>query len=362
MIAQLAPLLDTAQDARIAILLGEASKHSGNTVQLDRAADKWLALDPAQVMPLIWKGDVHWAAGDKGRASQFYGTALERGSGKALPARLSDDLDQVEALLEGWQNELAVFLDTYLTRNGLPPERRSARVVQSINIMSGRDATEMGLQRPTLHYLPGLPQQPWYDRIDFVWAGALEAQTSAIREELLSVLTDDAAFAPYLEGDNHGPVRDYQGLLNNPAWGAFYLWRNGVAQMENIARCPKTAAALTNVPRPEIAGRTPTAMFSLLKPGTHIPPHHGMLNSRLICHLPLIVPKSCAMRVGEEARPWVEGKLTVFDDSIEHEAWNQSADTRVVLLFDIPRPELSTDEQRAVALCFAAVDAYHGTS
>ena len=92
----------------------------------------------------------------------------------------------------------------------------------------------------------------------------------------------------------------------------------------------------------------PTAMFSLLRPGARITPHNGMFNTRLICHLPLIVPPGCGFRVGNEIREWEVGKLIVFDDSIEHEAWNDSDRDRVVLIFDVWRPELSAQERLEV--------------
>ena len=84
------------------------------------------------------------------------------------------------------------------------------------------------------------------------------------------------------------------------------------------------------------------------------------MNTRLICHLPLIVPPGCTFRVGNDVRSWVEGKAWVFDDTIEHEAWNRSDRTRVVLLFEVWRPELSDDERRYVTAMFKAIDAYGG--
>jgi aspartyl/asparaginyl beta-hydroxylase (cupin superfamily) len=78
-----------------------------------------------------------------------------------------------------------------------------------------------------------------------------------------------------------------------------------------------------------------------------------MHNSRLICHLPLIVPPKCAFRVGNEVREWREGELLIFDDTIEHEAWNDSERDRVVLIFDIWRPELSERERQEVAALFS---------
>ncbi len=78
----------------------------------------------------------------------------------------------------------------------------------------------------------------------------------------------------------------------------------------------------------------------------------------MICHLPLIVPPGCGLRVGSETREWVEGKAWVFDDSIEHEAWNNSDQTRVILLFEAWRPELSAKERELVTAMFGAIDDY----
>jgi aspartyl/asparaginyl beta-hydroxylase (cupin superfamily) len=117
-------------------------------------------------------------------------------------------------------------------------------------------------------------------------------------------------------------------------------------------------AALRDVPLTDAPGRTPSVLFSLLKPGTRIQPHNGQINARLICHLPLIVPPGCALRVGNETRPWVMGETLIFDDSIEHEAWNDSRETRVVLLFEVWRPELTAAERSSVAALLAAVGTY----
>jgi hypothetical protein len=101
---------------------------------------------------------------------------------------------------------------------------------------------------------------------------------------------------------------------------------------------------------------------SLLQPGARIVPHHGLTNVRLICHLPLIVPRNCgALRVGNETRPWREGRLTIFDDTIEHDAWNSSNALRAVLLFDVWRPELSKQERALVSTMLTAVSRFGNT-
>jgi aspartyl/asparaginyl beta-hydroxylase (cupin superfamily) len=98
--------------------------------------------------------------------------------------------------------------------------------------------------------------------------------------------------------------------------------------------------------------------MSVLKPGTHIQPHHGMLNTRLIVHVPLVSNPDCGIRVGAETRGWVPGRALIFDDSFEHEAWNKGRETRAVLLFEIWRPEISMEEREALTRLFETIDHY----
>ena len=99
------------------------------------------------------------------------------------------------------------------------------------------------------------------------------------------------------------------------------------------------------VPRCRIDGRAPTAFFSILDPNTRIPAHTGITNTRCTVHLPLIVPPNCGFRVGSTTREWAQDQAWVFDDTIEHEAWNLSDTPRAVLIFDIWNPLLSPAER-----------------
>jgi len=121
-------------------------------------------------------------------------------------------------------------------------------------------------------------------------------------------------------------------------------------------------AALAKAPIPVIAGRSPMALWSRLSPGTHIKPHHGMLNTRLIVHVPLITSPGCGLRVGNETREWRLGEPLIFDDSFEHEAWNRGTSDRVILLFEIWRPEIDEQERAALVRLFEAIDAYQGVT
>jgi aspartate beta-hydroxylase len=111
---------------------------------------------------------------------------------------------------------------------------------------------------------------------------------------------------------------------------------------------PKTLAALKAADIVRIEGRPMELFFSRLKPGTHIPPHHGIANNRITVHLPLIVPGDCSIRVGNAMHHWREGEIVAFDDSFEHEAWNRSPADRVVLIFEAHHPDLSREEREAI--------------
>jgi aspartyl/asparaginyl beta-hydroxylase (cupin superfamily) len=228
---------------------------------------------------------------------------------------------------------------------------------QALDLMVG--TSELYLQQPRYFYFPELPNIQYAERGQFPWLDRVEAATDAIRAELLKVLEEDAAFTPYVEAEPNRPRFDDKGLIGNPDWSAFYLWKAGEPVAENIARCPSVMEALAEAPLCKIPGRTPSIHFSLLRPGMHIEPHHGFMNARYICHLPLIVPPGCAMRVGSDTRAWTEGHACVFDDSIEHEAWNRNPDQlRVVMIFDIWRPELTGEERKFVSSVLQAVDAF----
>lgn len=205
------------------------------------------------------------------------------------------------------------------------------------------------LQRPTFMSFPDIPARAWFERGEFPWLAQIERQTEAIREELVEVLRSDAGFRPFVEiPRDHPGARYWEAVNHSPSWNAFFFYRDGVRHEENCRRCPVTAAALDATPISRVAEHSPEAFFSVLKPGTHIPPHTGVINTRLVAHLPLIIPENCGIRVGNETRGWKEGECIVFDDTFEHEAWNKSGRTRVVLIFDIWNPYLSEAEQQAM--------------
>lgn len=208
-------------------------------------------------------------------------------------------------------------------------------------------------------YVPRLPPLPFYAPEMFDWIPELERQTDAIRAELEALVARDLpGFQPYVAYEPGRPVNQWQQLNHNPAWSSYHLWAHGSGVEDNLRHCPDTAAAMRKVDAATISGVCPNAMFSALAPHTHIPPHTGETNARLVAHLALIVPEACMLRVGYERRQWQPGKVMVFDDSIEHEARNDSDRLRVVLIFDVWNPLLSAAEREMVNAIEVAVQDY----
>jgi aspartate beta-hydroxylase len=205
-------------------------------------------------------------------------------------------------------------------------------------------------QKPKFLYFPDIASQPYYPRRHFPWLEELEAATDTVREELRNLLSQGQPLEAFL---GQIPAQARQGMLRSssgrePAWDAYFFYRHGERYDDHCARCPQTTALLDVLPLVRIRDHAPETLFSILTPGTHILPHTGVTNTRLVTHLPLIVPPDCAIRVGGEEHVWQEGQCVTFDDTWEHEAWNRSDQSRVVLILDSWHPDLSEVEREAV--------------
>lgn len=343
-------------NAQIWLLLATVCRAQKDRSAEEAALDKVLEMEPRAIRALIMKADCRAAVADYRIAVSLYKKARNIAAneplppGQSLPPDLVAELRRAEAAAAQLDARYALHLETTLAAQGLPPESRSPRFQQSLDIMS--DKKRIFLQEPTGYYFPELPQIQFYDRADFDWVPAVEAATDVIRQELLAVMaTGIGDFTPYIRPEPNQPR--YHPLFNKPDWSALFFAENGRLFDETIERCPETWKAVQAAPLPWIDGWEPTVMFSLLRAGTLIPAHTGTHNTRLICHLPLIVPPECGFRVGNQVREWEEGKLLIFDDTVEHEAWNNSGEDRVVLIFGIWRPELSDQERREVSALFS---------
>jgi hypothetical protein len=320
--------------------------------------DRLLAADPRNIDALVRKGDLRAAADDQRGATAFYKAALGAASAAGtLPSSLKPAIERAVA---GVRRAEAMFLDHLeqtLAKAGFAEGSRPPRFQHALDLLLGRAAASPAMQRPTGFYYPGLRERAFYDPAEFSWAAAVQDQTAAILGELRAAEAAGLdSFTPYLVGDPSRPRSDFHGLHDNPDWSTLQLWEKG-APAPLADHFPQTMAAIEASDVPRISVRAPNILFSKLTAGARIPPHHGMLNARLICHLPLIVPPGCGFRVGPERRQWDAGKLLIFDDTIEHEAWNGGGRDRVVLIFDVWHPDLEAEERRAISTLFDAIDA-----
>ncbi|MEQ1808421.1 MAG: aspartyl/asparaginyl beta-hydroxylase domain-containing protein [Terricaulis sp.] len=261
------------------------------------------------------------------------------------PPELSAQLDHASRLVEAHRvslkkhllNECGPQLDV------LPSDRRELWR-ESLSLLAGQSQPYHSICNQFC--IPRLPAIPFYRREDFGWLADLERRTEQIRSELIRILEEDIQqFAPYIAYQPGDPVNQWRDLNHSDRWNAYHLWRGGRPVLDHLARCPITARALSETPLATISGLCPNAMFSVLAPHTHIPPHHGETNARLVAHLPLIIPQKCSLRVGFERREWRVGEIVVFDDTIEHEASNDSDELRAVLIFDVWNPYLTEAER-----------------
>jgi aspartyl/asparaginyl beta-hydroxylase (cupin superfamily) len=345
-------------DASTCLALAHACRALAEPAAAHAAVDRALAIEPRNLRALILKGDHLAAEGDERAASSFYQAAMRVApAAHELPAELRGELSRAQALCERYAAQYEAYLRDRVGRE-LTSRPSAHRFAQALDILFGRKA--IYFQQPKQFFFPELPQIQFYDRARFPWLDRVEAATADIRAELREVMKDRSVFHPYVQGSANRPRTGDGRLVDNPDWSAFYLWKDGEIVPENAARCPRTLQALAEVPAAHVKHNMPSVLFSLLAPGAHIPPHNGLINTRLICHLPLIVPPNCALRVGNDIRVPVEGKAWVFDDTIEHEAWNASREPRVILLFETWRPELTEEERALVSATFEAIDAYSG--
>jgi len=342
--------------------LALACRELNDEAAQEAATQRALVLEPKNLVALILRanllerqGKTHEAA----RASVAVAQAsppLDR-----LRPELRPAVSHALAYHAQYGRELAAFLDRqleplYETFAG----EKLNRFRDSLDIMVGRKRRYES--RSELYHYPGLPAIEFFDRADFPWLDAMEAATNEIREEFIGILQAEEGFTPYISYPPGTPLNQWAELNNSPRWSAFHLYKMGMRVDANAAKCPKTMAALAAAPQPDQPGRTPSAMFSLLKPRTRIPPHNGVTNARLVTHLPLIIPEGCGFRVGNETRVWVPGRAWVFDDTIEHEAWNDSDKVRVVLIFDIWHPHLTAPERALITALTVGVNAFTGVS
>ena len=340
-------------DPSILLKLAGVSRAAGQPrVALD-AVHRALAVSPLDFTALLMRANLLDRLGDAA-AGEAWGHALAQQPEGELPPQI------VPVLAEG-QRRHAAWVDAREMRlkAGMAAVEQRADDEEGGRIARFRSnvlrRTRHYHSEPTHFHFPGLTEREFHPRRLFPWLAELEAATDAIAAELGIVMgAERAELVPYIQYADHLPLRQWQPLNHSPDWTAIHLWQNGRKIEANARHCPRTVELLERFPQPVIPGASPNAMFSLLAPKTEIPPHVGVSNGRLVCHLPLVVPEGCWFRVGAETRSWRRGEAFVFDDTIEHEAANPSDQLRVVFIFDLWHPDLSAVEREAVTALIAA--------
>lgn len=326
--------------------LASSLKALGRHAEELDAIEKALQLEPRHLSALLQYAQHLEQSGEKRQASRAYQNALATlPAGFEPPEAVREALKHAKAAVDADNAAFCAVLEKPLAeireRHGDQPQRR---VDRCLDILLGRARSFHS--QPTWMYFPELPEIDFFERSEFPWLDAIEAATDEIRAELMRVLiADREGLQPYIDFPASMPLDQWRDLNRSRRWSAYFLWNQGEVNAGHIARCPVTARVLETAPRCRVTARAPTAFFSILDANTRIPAHTGVTNTRCTVHLPLIVPPGCGFRVGATTREWVPGHAWVFDDTIEHEAWNDSDTPRAILIFDIWNPLLTAAER-----------------
>lgn len=351
------------RDPLIPLSISRVYRDRGDSQREWDALMATLAIDPYFLPALLGKGEwLQRQRRSRAAAAVFRDVLKVAPAESQWPAALRQRLAAAREAVGQDGEALTGFLQERIgaPRHGLDLAAQG-RWDEAVSILAGR-SKPYHAECHTLH-VPRLPALTFYPREHFPWIAALEAQTAAIRGELDALLaTHFQDFTPYIAYRPGDPVNQWGKLNHSRDWSTLHLYAHGEAVQENLARCPVTAAALAEIDSVQIDGLCPNAMFSALAPHTVIPPHTGETNARLVAHLPLKVPERCRFRVGFDSREWREGEVFVFDDTLEHEARNDSNELRVVLIFDVWNPLLSIEERAIVSALASAMKDYRTAS
>ena len=340
--------------------LASSLKALGRRAEEMDAIEKALELEPRHLSALLQKAQYLEDTGDTRNAARAYQNALAViPPGAEPPPSVRDAIAHAKAKVEADLAVLNATLEAPLAavraRHG---GKRERRVDMCLDTLMGR--RQVYHSQPTWMYFPELPAIEFFERSDFPWLDGIEAASNDIRGELQRVLVADRdGLQPYIDFPPSMPLDQWRDLNRSRKWSAYFLWNQSEAIPGHIARCPATARAVETAPRCRVQARAPTAYFSILDANTKIPAHVGVTNTRVTVHLPLIVPPGCGFRVGSTTREWVPGKAWVFDDTIEHEAWNLSDTPRAILIFDIWNPLLTVAERDMIQTATEVYASYY---
>lgn len=357
----------TPQNEPLCLHIAQLQLRAGNLADgidtLTALLERW----PTSFMAWLMLGDAFELAGfqDLAVRARFQGVRRGQDAGflmgmASTPAPLQPVIEQIIAEIN--EQHRLLISDGIERMRALVGTAEMKRVEHAVAAYLGQrqEAPTNAHQAPKFLFFPGLPEGPYHDPYLHSWAGLLDDAFDDIRSEALAVSQQADGLENFLAFKPGQSKAGYLGGAgSNPSWDAFFFYRHGGRYDANHARCPKTSAVLRSVELCEVEGQAPEICFSVLQPGTHILPHHGVTNTRLVMHLPLIVPSGCALNVfGGGEHVWRERELMMFDDTFQHEAWNHSQLPRVVLLMDCWNPHLSAAERVATRHLIELISAF----
>jgi aspartate beta-hydroxylase len=354
-----------ARDDKTAVLwvnLAAALRQLKRNDEEAEALERALALEPRNLMALLNKAALIERRGDPRAAAMVYADALKSlQPGMSLPEALRPALQAASNAVQANANALQAHLEQRLEGERKAHGVDQPRFDQAIGVLLGKQ--RVYLPQPTQMHFPKLPALEFFPREHFPWLAAVESAAADVRGEFERVYREDQnQLEPYIAYPESVPLDQWKELNRSRRWSAFFLWRDGKPEEANLARCPRTADLLASLPLHDVPRHAPTAFFSILDAHTHIPAHTGVTNTRVTVHLPLVLPGNCRFRVGSETREWRNGEAWVFDDTIEHEAWNDSDQSRAILIFDAWNPFLSEAERALIRTTMPAIADYYGDS
>ena len=336
-----------AEDSQFWLKLAALQRASGELVKSLDAVNRALALSELDFMALTMRATLIERL-EPDRAGEAWAHALAQRPNIDLPPQLLDALAKGEAIRDRWiaDREARLNQATAEIVNSAGADELARITRFRSNVLR---KTRPYHSQPTHFAFPGLPEREFHPRSEHPWLAEVEAATDILAAELEAVMASERAeLVPYIQYGEHEALAQWRDLNQNRDWTAIHLIQSGRVIEANARHCPGTLRLLARLPQPDIPGAGPNAMFSLLAPHITIPPHVGVNNARLVCHLPLTVPEGCWFRVGAETRGWKRAEAFVFDDTIEHEAANPTDQLRVVFIFDVWNPGLSEVEREAV--------------
>lgn len=340
----------TTQAAVAAMDLANVKLRQGDEAGHVAALEQALAIEPYCFPAMLLLGRYYESKGLRRVASSHYKRAL-----KIVPP--DNELSQsIAALVSRARSHAAAdsieYREFLQQRVAATRERhafaRFDRFDHCLDVFAG--TAKAYTNEAALLLFPQLPAIPFFDNKDFPWLQGLADKTESIIRDLHRAMgAHQKSFEPYVDAPPGTPLNQWTDLNRSLDWSTMFFWREGKRRDQICGTYRNTAAACEAAPLAHLAHYAPTVMYSRLAAGKRIPPHTGSTNTRLVLHLPLIVPPNCGYRVGHITREWQVGVPWIFDDTIEHEAWNDSDEARVVLIFDVWNPLLSEAERDLVA-------------